>query len=359
MKIFILLLFLFIASGAFFLFLKTDTNKTGLVLEQEIASTSQPTFKAPEIIKAVYFTTGSARSKSSINYLLDLASTTEINSVVIDIKDFSGNIKVASKGDLIEKLHQNGIYVIARMEVFQDPVFANARPDLAIHSQSATSTLWLDNYGLAWIDPAAKEYWDYILNIAKSAVAQDFDEINFDYIRFPSDGNLQDMVFPVWQEKASRSSVLRDFYRYLREGLAGTKISIDLFGLSTVNFDDLGVGQIIEDAFDNFDFVSPMVYPSHYSSGFQGYDDPNQYPYEVIKYSMEGALGRLSAFKKTKETNVKLRPWLQHFNLHGVEYDAEKIKLEIQAVKDALGSEFSGFMLWSPTNIYIKEALIP
>ena len=347
-----LLLFFLAVIGVFFLLPKANINKTSLEPSQETASNSHQSFKAPEIIKAVYFTSASAKSEKAIDYLLNLASTTEINSVVIDIKDFSGNIRVANTGDLINKLHQNGIYIITRMEVFQDPVFADIRPDLAVHSKSANSTLWLDNYGLAWIDPSAREYWDYILNIAKTASTQGFDEINFDYVRFPSDGDLQDMIFPVWQGKPPMSFVLRDFYKYLREGLSGTKISIDLFGYTATHYDDLGIGQIIEDAFPYFDYIDLMAYPSHFSSGFLGFDVPSDHAYEVVKTSMAGALLRL----KKSGSSAKLRPWLQDFTLT-VPYDAKKVKEEIWAVKDALGQDFAGFMLWSPTNIYTKEAL--
>ncbi|MCK5044353.1 hypothetical protein KAR26_01310 [Candidatus Parcubacteria bacterium] len=343
----------------------------------------------PEIIKAVYLTSWSASTESRIDYLINLVKTTEINAVVIDIKDYSGRvfysmdvpdvkkygaetIRIKDIDLLIRKLHREGIYVIARVTVFQDPILALFRPDLAVHSKSKLSlptstdfsladlernSLWLDNKELAWIDPAAKEAWDYNIAIAKDAVCHGFDEINFDYIRFPSDGDLNDMLFFVWDEETPKSIVMREFFSYLRQELADTKISADLFGLTTVYNTDIGIGQIIEDSFAYFDYVCPMVYPSHYADGFLGYQNPAEHPYEIIKDSMDAAFERLMSFRQTATfTQSQLRPWLQDFNL-GAEYDSEMVRLEIKAVIDALQDDYSGFMLWSPHNIYTKGAL--
>lgn len=325
----------------------------------------KPLTNPPKIIKAIYLTSWSAGSPAKIKYLINLVKSTEINAVVIDIKDYSGyvaydiqvpevekykakEIKIPQINRLIKQLHDEGIYAIARLTIFQDPRLAQARPDLAVKSKK-TGAAWQDKKGLTWIDPAAKEAWDYNIAIAKEAVGRGFDELNFDYIRFPSDGNLEDMEFPFWDGKVLKSSVLRDFFKILRQELAGTKISADLFGLATINQDDLGIGQVIEDAYEYFDYVSPMVYPSHYASGFLGYKNPALYPYEVIKYSLDSAVKRLTA--SSTVFSAKLRPWFQDFDL-GANYDAEMVKKEIQAVADALGENFSGWMLWNPENVY-------
>ena len=359
----------------------------------------KPLANPPEIIKAIYLTSWSAGNSVKIKYLIDLAKTTEINAVVIDIKDYSGyvaydtqvpevekynakEIRIPLINRLIKQLHDEGIYVIARITIFQDPRLSQARPDLTIKSKK-TGNSWLDNKKLNWIDPAAKEAWNYDIAIAKEAASRGFDELNFDYIRFPSDGDLNDMDFAFWDKKTPKSLVLRNFFKTLRQELAGTKISADLFGLATVNQDDLGIGQIIEDAFEYFDFVSPMVYPSHYASGFLGYKNPALYPYEVVKYSLDSGIkrlinyGRLQTATSTASSTIasstvtsftinqlvadhpiitaKLRPWLQDFNL-GADYTAAMVKKEIQAVRDSLGDNFSGWMLWNPSNIYTKGA---
>ena len=343
----------------------------------------------PNIVKGIYLTSWSGGSNKKIDEVIGLSKTFGINSVVIDIKDFSGylaydtgleqvkkykahEIKIANITDVINKLHSENIYIIARITVFQDPVVAKARPDFAVRRKS-TGGVWLDRKGLGWIDPAGKDYWNYIVDISKDAHSRGFDELNFDYIRFPSDGNLSDMEFSSWDQKIPKHEIIREFFKYLRNNLTGVKISADIFGLATIQKDDLGIGQIIEDAYENFDYVSPMVYPSHYASGFLGYKNPAKYPYEVIKYSMENAVKKLNmldeklnsvsstassstSFATNNKKLAQLRPWIQDFDL-GADYDAKMVKLEIDATKDALGDKFAGFLLWSPSNVYTLEAL--
>jgi len=330
----------------------------------------------PEIIKAVYLTSWSAGTKGRIDYVIDLASTTKMNAVVIDIKDFSGEvayqtdvpevvkygaqrIKIRDIEAVIRRLHEEGLYVIARITVFQDPVLVAARPDLAVQS-IAQEGLWADHKGLGWIDPSALEAWNYTVNIAKDAASRGFDEINFDYVRFPSDGDLADMEFPFWDRQISRQQILRNFFSYLRENLKDVRISADVFGLTTINKDDLGIGQVIEDAYEYFDYVYPMVYPSHYAYGFLGYQKPAQYPYEVVKHSMVNALVRLQALRQAypEKKFAQLRPWLQDFDL-GAKYDTLMVQAQVQATQEAMGEDFKGFLLWAPTNYYTVGALNP
>lgn len=359
----------------------------------------------PAIIRAIYYTGWSAGLASRIDNLIALAKRSEINAVVIDIKDYSGyvaydadipaldkyrakEIKIKDIDATLAKLHEAGIYVIARITIFQDPVLAKARPDLAIHRKSKTSpgnltaaSLWLDRKGLAWMDPTAKEVWDYNILIAQDAANRGFDELNFDYIRFPSDGNLDDMHFPFYQDGSAKSAEIKKFFAYLREQLPGVKISADLFGLATVADDDMGIGQVIEDAYEYFDFVAPMVYPSHYANGTFGFKNPAQRPYEVIRRSMEKAVEKLwprpvpqtnaSSTTSTlqlaekirlqnelkKNYTAKLRPWLQDFDL-GADYGVAEVRAQIRATKEALGEHYSGYYMWSPSNVYTTEALV-
>ncbi|MEK7658307.1 MAG: putative glycoside hydrolase [Patescibacteria group bacterium] len=334
----------------------------------------------PSIINAVYVTGWSAGNKSYLNYLTNLFQTTEINAVVIDIKDYSGLISYNSGAEEVKKynlyanaipdinalvkfFHDQNIYVIGRISVFEDPAYSKARPDLAIYDKTKTidpannPVLWLDNHNLSWLDPASKEVWDYNISLAKDAFLRGFDEINFDYIRFPSDGKLENMGFPHWDGKTLKHFALNNFFQYLRASLPDEKISVDLFGQTTTSKDDMGVGQLLEDSFNYFDYVSPMVYPSHYVSGFIGFSNPADHPYEVIKYSMDSALKRLVEYNNLQKTSAKFRPWVQDFNM-GAHYDAEKVKLEIKALKDALGENYNGFMLWNPSNLYTKEAVV-
>lgn len=359
----------------------------------------------PAIAKGIYLTGWSAGSEKKMNNITSLIGRTELNAVVIDIKDYSGNlsyaadiplvkssgalkeIKIIHPNTIIKKLHDNGIYVIGRVTVFQDPVLAAAHPEWALHNKT-TSGLWKDSKGLAWMDPAAQPVWDYIISITKDASARGFDEIQFDYVRFASDGALGNISYPYWDQTSTRTAVIANFFKYLRAQMPDTVLSADLFGLATINRDDLGIGQVIESAYKYFDYVSPMVYPSHYATGFLGYKSPAQYPYEVVRYSMEHALARLTgaaAVTAATSTNnsstavisgsstaslpppsnyrAKLRPWLQDFNL-GATYDAAMVRDQIRATEEALGTssargKYGGWFLWNASNNYTEGALAP
>ncbi len=336
----------------------------------------------PEKFRGIYLSYWSAATPSRIEGVVKMARAGLINTVVIDIKDVTGHVafdtrvpEVAEIGakrvvlrdidDLVRRLHEEGLYVIARMVVFSDPKLAAAKPAVGVHSAAkleaagntlSVATLWRDRRKLAWIDPAAVEAWNYNIAIARDALSRGFDEINFDYIRFPSDGKLSDMRFPVWDGTTPRHKVIRAFYAYLREQLATATLSADLFGLSTVNRDALGIGQVIEDAFPYFDYVCPMVYPSHYAPGFIGKRNPAKYPYEVVHYSMKIAGERLAAMAAETDPRAKLRPWLQDFDL-GADYTPEMVEAQIRAVRDGLSDQSVGFLLWSPRNVYHSESL--
>jgi hypothetical protein len=330
----------------------------------------------PEEVKALYLTGWSAGNAKKMDGVIDLIGKEKLNAVVIDIKDYSGyvsyktgieeiskykaeQIMIPDVDALLKKLHEKNIYAIARITVFQDPVLANARPDLAIKSK-ATGKIWKDNKGLAWIDPASNDAWGYITKIAKDASDRGFDEINFDYVRFPSDGSLGNMSYPFYKkEEKEKHEVIREFFSYLRTNLPGITISADLFGLATINDGDLGIGQTIEDAYENFDYVCPMVYPSHYADGFNGYKNPAEYPYEIVKYSMDKGMEKLAELEKIKKEEnpeaeiklAKLRPWLQAFDM-GAVYGPAKIKAQIKASNEAGGV---GWILWNASNNYTSR----
>jgi hypothetical protein len=368
-KFFLFAFFLLVAAAVIFF-------NYGRLSKAVVADSSLPAasdnIPAPKEFRGIYLTGWSAGLKSRIDYVIALSKTAGVNAVVIDVKDYSGYVSyktanpevqkysasqkmVADMPGTIKKLHQAGIYTIARVTCFQDPVLARARPDLAIHRKS-DQAVWLDNKGLAWIDPSKQGGWDYIVSIAKDAYAQGFDEVNFDYVRFPSDGDLKNMSL---DNITSESDVIESFFKYAREQLPYSKISADLFGLATVRADDLGIGQVIESAYKYFDYVCPMVYPSHYEDGFNGYANPADYPYEVVSYSMSRAEERMNALKKEYpdlKLDAKLRPWLQNFDM-GATYDTPKVLAQMKAVKDSLGDDYSGYLLWSPGNRYDEEAI--
>ncbi|MBI5005469.1 MAG: hypothetical protein HZC03_02610 [Candidatus Lloydbacteria bacterium] len=335
--------------------------------------------QTPQIVRAVYMTSWVAGTHSLRDHVVSLINDTELNAVVIDIKDYSGHIAFPVDDTAVSKygasenrfpdvrafigeLHKKNIYVIGRITVFQDPFLAKTRPDLAVKKESDKNALWKDYKGLSYIDPGAEEGWKYIAALARASYALGFDELNFDYIRFPSDGNMRDIYFTHSEAHMSadtslgKADVLRGFFRFLRESLSdihekGAMLSADLFGMTTTNTDDLNIGQILEYAEPSFDYIAPMVYPSHYPSGFHGYANPNEHAYEVVKYSMDSAATRLIAASSTPN---KLRPWLQDFNYGGT-YDSAKVRAQIQATYDA---GLSSWMLWDPANKYTRDALL-
>jgi hypothetical protein len=349
--------------------------------------------KTPAAVKAIYMTACVAGTPSFREELVQLIEETELNSLVVDIKDFSGYLSfrpadpalqdLASKRCLapdmkkfVETLHDKGIYVIGRITVFQDPVLTTHRPDLAVKKKS-DGTTWKDYKGLSFTDAGSKEVWDYIVAIAKESYAIGFDELNFDYIRFPSDGPMSDIAF-THAGNRKKQDVLEDFFAYLSTELKplGVVISADLFGMTTTNNDDLNIGQVLERAAPYFDYIAPMVYPSHYPPNFNGWANPNKYPYEVVKYSMDEAVKRFLAtttsvalrgeeplsttttpfvYPKEQWDILKLRPWLQDFDYGGT-YDIAEVKAQITAVYDV---GLTSWMLWAPSNRYTRGALLP
>jgi hypothetical protein len=308
-----------------------------------------------------------ASQKNMRTELVKLIDETELNAIVMDIKDYSGKIvfkisspklkaygseeiRVRDLKEFIEELHRKNIYVIARIAVFQDAYFVNYRPDLAVKNKNREK-IWKDRKGISWIDPGSREYWDYIILLAKEARSLGFDEVNFDYIRYPSDGDMVNIYYPL-SSTTSKSIVLESFFSYLSDNLKSTGIttSADLFGMVTTSDNDMGIGQVLEKALPYFDYISPMVYPSHYPLNFVGFKDPEAHPYEIINFSLKSAIERAVRASTSPE---KIRPWLQDFGLRQV-YGSKEVRAQIKAVND-LG--LTSWMLWSASNKYSKGAL--
>ena len=333
----------------------------------EIVAVKKPPehIKTPTAVRAAYMTSWVAGTQSIREKLIAFMEGSELNSVVVDIKDYTGRVafetdnevvrtmgssekRIADVSGLIEELHSKKIYVIGRIAVFQDPFATKKKPEWAVAARSGG--IWHDRKGLAFIDPGAEGYWNYIVQIAKASEEVGFDEINFDYIRYPSDGVLSNALFP-YAKGREKQIVLEDFFKYLHEQLKDTKIPIsaDLFGLATWAEDDLGIGQVLERAAPYFDFIAPMVYPSHYASGFGGYKNPAEHPYEIIKISMDHGIERM---KKINQDPNKLRPWIQDFDL-GADYGMKEIQAQKKAIYDA---GLTSWMSWDPKNQYTQGA---
>lgn len=339
----------------------------------------------PEALKAIYMSQCVVGTPNFRAQLVELIDTTELNAVIIDIKDYTGKISfkpedpalhdwvsedcgAADMRSFIEMLHSKGIYVIGRVTVFQDPTYTKAHPELAVQSASRGGP-WKDRKGLAFVQVGAKPYWERVVALAKASYAVGFDEINFDYIRFPSDGNMADAVYTLTQGK-SKPEALEEFFAYLHANLKDTGMvtSADLFGMTTTNTDDLNIGQVLERALPYFDYIYPMVYPSHYPNGFNGWKDPNAHTYDLMKFVLEAGARRAQAttttvaglthtrigtstpalYEKPAYDRKKIRPWLQDFD-YPVDYTPGMVKNQIDATYDA---RLSSWLFWDPGNKY-------
>jgi len=347
--------------------------------------------KTPNSVKAVYMTSWVAGTQSLREHIVKLIDETELNAVVIDIKDDTGRISFETEDEylneigsaeiripdikeFIKYLNDKEIYAIGRISAFQDPHLIKLRPDLAVKRKS-DGAVWKDRKGIGWLDAGSRETWDYIVKIAKEAHRVGFDELNFDYIRFPSDGNMRDIYYPFSEEKVlsdidfGKADILKDFFAYLDKETQelGVPISADLFGMTATNKDDLNIGQVLENALPYFDYIAPMVYPSHYPVGFRGYSDVNAHPYEIVNFSMTEAVRRVNELRdilasSTPASKVisklkpgQLRPWLQD-NDYPIHYTADMVRAQIQATYDA---GLNSWMLWDAANTYTKSALEP
>lgn len=329
--------------------------------------------ETPNALKAIYMTACVAGTPSWREKMAEMISSTELNSVVIDIKDYSGTIsfidpslqgddvsgcRVKDMRDYVARLHGDNIYVIGRVTVFQDPYYAKSHPELAVKSK-ATGGMWKDKKGLPFIDVGAKPYWDHIIKIAKVSYALGFDEINFDYIRYPSDGNMADAKYTWTVGTSTKADMVENFFSYLHKELkdTGMKTSADLFGLVTVAQDDLGIGQVLERALPYFDYVYPMVYPSHFATGSGGFTKPAENPYGIILYSMAGGIEKEKQWNisngRATSTPSKLRPWLQDFDL-GATYGVAEVQAQMKATYDV---GLNGWLLWDAGNKYTPAAL--
>lgn len=298
--------------------------------------------------------------------LIDLVDRTELNAIVVDVKSDRGFLAYRSqvplaiemrvggerKGwlsleDLLKLCQDKGIYTIARIVVFKDNPLAHARPEWA--AKRADGTIWLDREGLGWGVPSRQEVQDYNIAIAKEVAALGFDEVQFDYIRFPSDGDITAIVYDEEHTRETRTATIRAFMERLTAELKpfGVFTSADVFGLTVwvVPDSDMGIGQRVKDIAPYVDYLCPMLYPSTFEPRNLGHDNPALHPYDVIYRS------QLEAAKRVPLT-ARVRPWLQHYSQPGVAYGPEQYQAQSQAADDA-GS--CGWTFWNSGGKYNEE----
>ncbi|WP_167935741.1 putative glycoside hydrolase [Halothermothrix orenii] len=321
-------------------------------------------FKLPEFyVKGVYISGWVAGMPDRMEKIIEMIENTPLNSVVIDIKDEHGYISYKTRVEkawkigavklkiknikmLLKLLKSKGIYTIGRVVVFKDPVLAKKRPDLAL---DVLDPLRIKK-NIYWVDPTSIEVWRYNIEIAKEAARLGFDEIQFDYIRYPVSRFKINLKGP-YKYKLDKTKPINSFISYAKKELSklSTPVSIDVFGLTTAVEDDLGIGQNLKYLGSIIDIISPMVYPSHYAPGSYGIEDPEMSPYKIVYNSMKDALD------KFENNKVVFRPWLQDFSLKK-QYSHREVMAQIRAVQD-LG--LKEWLLWNPRCRYTEKAFRP
>jgi hypothetical protein len=300
---------------------------------------------APKVVRAAYLTYYGVGDKGIRDRVLELVARTELNAVVIDVKGDRG---------LIPSLKARNVYTIARIVAFKENVLAQRRPGWAI-IDTRTGKPWLDNEKLAWVDPFREEVWDYAIAVAKEAVAKGFDEVQFDYARFPTDGRLSAAKYSQPNNAQTRLPAIAGFLAKARRelGPTGVFLAADVFGYTAFNDNDTDIGQRVEELARHLDYICPMVYPSGYHRGIPGVRNPVAQPYEIVKESV-----RLTR-KRSAPGTVQVRPWLQDFRDYAFDrriFGVNEIRAQIRGARDG-GAV--GFMLWNPKNDYTGGALAP
>jgi hypothetical protein len=337
------------------------------------ADTASVTVKlAPHAVRAAYLTYYGVADRGIRQRVLDLVARTELNAVVIDIKGDRGLIPyrtsvqaaldAGAQGPVIIKdfdeqlasWKAQGIYTVARIVAFKDNVLATHRPDLAV-IDTRTGKPWIDRENLAWVDPFREEVWDYVIAVAKEAALKGFDEIQFDYVRFPTDGKLAAARYSQPNSSATRLPAIAAFLAKARRelGPTGVFLAADIFGYTAFNINDTDIGQRIEEISVSLDYICPMVYPSGYHLGIPGVRNPMVNPYEIVKESV-----RLTR-QRSQNPAAQVRPWLQDFKDYAFDkriFGPGEVRAQIRGSDDGGGS---GWMLWNPKNDYTGAALRP
>jgi hypothetical protein len=316
----------------------------------------------PDEVRGVHVTMALASLEGKLEEYIALTGE-GLNTIELDIKDENGEVgfvpsavplagKVAAarpyyRPRRVARLaHAAGVYLIGRLVVFEDPRLSEGAPHLAIKRRDGS--VWRNDAGLGWTNPYDKRVWDYNVSIAEVAARAGFDEIQFDYVRFPSDGDVDDVVYPGKTSKA-KGWVIAEFVHYATKRLKplGVRVSTDVFGLAATR--ELGIGQVPRRLAKYVDAVYPMVYPSHYGAGEYNLDDPNASPGETVQF----ALGHFR--RELRRSKAQLIPWLQDFS-YGRPYGPDEVRAQIDAARR---TGVRGYLLWNPLGVYTPGALAP
>jgi hypothetical protein len=328
----------------------------------------------PDTLRGLYVNRWAALG-TKLDRLIDVARKTEINALVIDVKDDRGFVLYRSSVPLaqeigadtadghwmsrtklraiLDTMTANGIYPIARIVVAKDPLLAGKKLDLAIKRKSDLQP-WLDKNGRPWLDPHQRVVWQYAVDLAREAYDVGFSEVQFDYVRFPDEKRLvTESIYPLANGRV-RAQVIRDQLGFVRAALKpkGMRVTADVFGLTATDTTDMGIGQRWEMFVDQVDVVLPMIYPSHFARGTYKLRNPNARPYETIAHALKDAIARSDSIPNA----ALIIPWYQDFTLGAPRYGAAQIRAQKKAGYD---NGFQSWILWNPSSNYTLAALEP
>jgi hypothetical protein len=314
----------------------------------------------PTELRGVHITMALASLRGKLDEYLALTGE-GLNAIELDVKDENGEVGFLrprvplahatgaahpyyNPYEVVRKVRARGVYLIGRIVVFEDPVLTSKRPGMAI--RTSDGGVWKTGAGLGWANPFNRQVWKYDVDLAAAAAQAGFDEIQFDYVRFPTDGDLSNAVFP-GRTRQPKTSIIAEFFNYAQKRLKplGVRLSADVFGLSATR--NMGIGQRPAKLTPYLDAIYPMVYPSHFGPGEYSLPDPNAQPGRTV------ALALRDFDVALRGTKTRLVPWLQDFSL-GRTYTIDDVRQQIQAARDA-GAE--GFMLWNAAGVYTQGAL--
>lgn len=341
----------------------TTEETTGEIAQTEPVKPEKPRIK----VKGIYVSEYVAGTPDLMDAIIENIDKTEINAVVIDVKDDNGRISYAMDSPMVtelgavkkfipdidglmKKLKEHNIYTIARVVAFRDPYLAEQRPDLSL--KLADGSIYRDNKGLAWVNPYKKEAWDYLVEVGLEAHKTGFDEIQFDYIRFSTEKGINDVVYDEADTKGrSKTEIITEFVNYAYEKLSAEDVFVaaDVFGAIIGGGQDSDtVGQSYADMAKSLDYICPMIYPSHYGDGNFGIEHPDTQPYDTISGALKKSRDDLRAHGEEGGSQAIVRPWLQDFTAsylaNYIPYGDKEIRAQIQAVYDA---GYDEWMLWS------------
>lgn len=361
--------------------IREERRQRELSLKEELGAFFVPlppleqTENPPVKARGIYLTGNSVGISERFNRLMELVETTELNSMVIDVKNDHGlmsyrseiqivqevganrSVPISDIASVMEELKKREIYPIARIVVFKDPHLAEQRPEWAI--QRNGGGIWRDNKGVAWINPYEKKVWDYNIAIAKEAALLGFREIQWDYVRFPENARRVDReAFFPGEDGLARDDAIKAFLEYAREQLEeyNVHIAADTFGVIATSWGDSDrIGQTWEKVAVNVDYNCPMIYPSHYGPGYFGFAVPDAHPAGTVRRALTDAIKRNAPV----ENPAIIRPWLQSFTATWIPghipYGAREVRAQIDA---ALELGIDEYLIWNAGNRYIPEAFL-